>query len=328
MIRNVWKDGILGAVIGDAIGVPVEFMSREELAQNPVVGVREFGTHNQPAGTWSDDSSMLIATLDSIISCKGGINYTDIMERFGSWAMYGDYSPFGEVFDIGLSTSRALVRYGQGTKPILCGGVSEYDNGNGSLMRILPICLHACGNKYMDPVAVFLVHDVSSLTHRHDRSKIGCGIYYFLVKSIINKDESLSKCLQAGMNQAVEFYTEHTSYDNEFANYSRLFNISEFAKTNITEISSTGYVVHTLEAAVWCLANSSSYKEAVLMAVNLGEDTDTVASVTGGLAGLYYGYKDIPSEWVEGLQKRQWIESLTDEINEMKNENEMKTDTL
>jgi ADP-ribosylglycohydrolase len=107
-MSNIWKDGIWGVIVGDALGVPVEFTSREERRVDPVVDMREYGTHNQPRGTWSDDSSMTLATVDSLKS-NGDIDYKDIMDKFGVWCLYGDYTPFGELFDIGGATTRAIV---------------------------------------------------------------------------------------------------------------------------------------------------------------------------------------------------------------------------
>ena len=134
ILKKVY-DGIIGLAIGDALGVPVEFKSRQEIAENPVVSMREYGTHNQPIGTWSDDTSLTLALIDSIIE-KNKIDYVDIMDRFSNWLMYNDYTARGEVFDVGNATSRAIMNYGRGIDPLECGGISEYENGNGSLMRI------------------------------------------------------------------------------------------------------------------------------------------------------------------------------------------------
>ena len=136
-MRTVF-DGIIGLATGDALGVPVEFMERQEIAQNPVTSMREYGTHQQPKGTWSDDTSLTLALMDSIIA-KNGIVYEDIMDRFSNWLMYGDYTACGEVFDVGNATSRAIMNYGRGRNPLECGGIAEYENGNGSLMRIMLI---------------------------------------------------------------------------------------------------------------------------------------------------------------------------------------------
>ena len=308
---NIWKSGIYGLVVGDAMGVPVEFTSGEDRRINPVTDMIGYGTYNQPEGTWSDDSSMALATLVSIRD-KGKIDYKDIMDRFHDWCMYGAYTPFDEVFDIGIATSRAIMKYSNGAKPLESGGKTEWDNGNGSLMRILPVCLYIFEQqrdmKLSDDESIDIIYNCSALTHAHLRSKIACGIYYFLVKAILDKDGELIERLQQGVDNAFKYYGEST--ESELDNYNRLISLSEFKDTPESQIKSTGYVVYTLEAAIWCLVNSSSYEEVILKAVNLGDDTDTVAAITGGLAGLYYGYDNIPDKWKSKLQKREWIESL------------------
>ncbi len=312
-MSNIWKDGMLGLIVGDALGVPVEFMSRTELMKNPVTGMREYGTHHQPRGTWSDDSSMALAELDSIRTV-GTIDYTDMMERFSRWCMHGEYTPFGEVFDIGIATSRALMNYAKGMAPLESGGKTEWDNGNGSLMRILPICLYLFERQKKvctsENESIYMIHAVSALTHAHVRSQIACGIYYFLVKAILEEEGSLENRLQKGMDRAYQYYRQDLSNHRELENYKRLADLSEFKESPKEGIKSSGYVVDTLEAAVWCLLHSHSYKETVLMAVNLGEDTDTIGAVAGGLAGLYYKEEGIPQEWIQVIQRREWIEEV------------------
>ncbi|MDL2300964.1 ADP-ribosylglycohydrolase family protein [Lachnospiraceae bacterium OttesenSCG-928-D06] len=309
----IWLSAMMGLVVADALGVPVEFSTRDDLKQNPVQGMQAYGTHGQPAGTWSDDSSMTLATLDSIHSCNG-IDYKDIMDRFSGWMMYGDYTPFQYNFDIGISTSRAIINYGRGIGATECGGNTEQDNGNGSLMRILPICLYLFERQKTictsENEAIYVIHNVSALTHAHIRSQIGCGLYFFLVKAIIENSGSMIECLQMGMDKGFSYYRQDFKNYPDLEYYNRLIDLGEFKITNETNIRSSGYIVHTLEAAIWCLLNSASYEDAVLKAVNLGEDTDTVGAVTGGLAGLYYGYDNIPKVWINTIQKKDWVEEI------------------
>ncbi|EHF00302.1 ADP-ribosylglycohydrolase family protein [Enterocloster citroniae] len=301
-------DGIIGLAIGDALGVPMEFRTRQEIEVNPVSTMREYGTHGQPKGVWSDDTSLTLALLDSIIKCKG-LNYADIMDKFSSWLMYGDYTATGEVFDVGNATSRAIMSYGRGSTPLECGMVSEYENGNGSLMRILPIAFFLCSHEELSLNAqVQLIHNVSSLTHRHMRSMVGCGIYVLVAKELILGQGTLTDLVERGVHAAFAYYDAMS--EPEVAAYERLRNINKFRKLSNEEIKSSGYVIHTLEAAIWCLLNTDSYKDCVLKAVNLGDDTDTVGAVVGGLAGIYYGNKNIPLEWLDTIVNRHYIESL------------------
>ena len=138
-MNNIWLNGIMGVVVGDALGVPVEFSSRGELKINPLTKMEGYGSYDVPEGTWSDDSSMMLATLDSL---KNGYNPVDIMEKFAEWLVDGKYTPFGEAFDVGRTCLKAIMGYLKNPDITKCGGTGEHDNGNGSLMRILPICLY------------------------------------------------------------------------------------------------------------------------------------------------------------------------------------------
>ena len=136
------KDGICGLIVGDALGVPVEFEPPENLEKNPVTGMRSCGSHKQPAGTWSDDSAMTLATIASICNEKT-VDYDNIMHEFCNWYDNAEYMQVDKVFDYGIRTEKSILNYKNGTEALKCGGDSEYDNGNGSLMRILPLAFIA-----------------------------------------------------------------------------------------------------------------------------------------------------------------------------------------
>ena len=295
--------GIIGLCTADALGVPVEFTSRETLARDPVTDMRGYGTYNQPPGTWSDDTSLALCLLDGLAK---GLDYTDIMRNFAAWINKAEYTPHGEVFDVGITTRRALSRFSEGTEPLKCGGTSDSSNGNGSLMRILPIAfyLHNDGSdEFFD-----IVHNISALTHAHARSKIACGIYVSIAGSLMETPE-IKSGIYEGIKNARKYYERKKEYAGELKYYSRIFN-DGFINLPQDEINSSGYVVDTLEAAIWCLLNCDNYEDCVLKAVNLGEDTDTVAAVTGGLAGIHYGFDAIPAKWVNQLARLDYIKQL------------------
>lgn len=300
---NHYKNGIMGLVVADALGVPYEFKSREKIKQNPCVDMIGHGTFNVEAGCWSDDSSMTLATLDSL---QNGYNPIDIMNKFIDWYKKDAYTPFGEVFDMGMATGDAIDNC-LNTKDITtCGLSSEYSNGNGSLMRILPICIYAVLQQLPVEEAIQMVHETSSLTHAHIRSKIACGIYYFLVKAIIEHNDSLPIVLQKGITNAFNYYQEN----DELQHYMRIQYLNIFQQLPESVIKSGGYVVESLEASIYCLLNNNTYKDTVLHAVNLGFDTDTTAAIAGGLAGLYYTYENIPQTWLDTIKKREYNEQL------------------
>jgi ADP-ribosylglycohydrolase len=306
-LKNKILGGIFGLAVADALCVPVEFQSREELRRNPVTDMQGYGTYNQPPGTWSDDTSLTLCLLDSLTQ---GLDYTDIMQRFCSWVSKGKYTAHNEVFDVGIATRQALQRFRKGIDPLECGGTSEQDNGNGSLMRILPLAfhLHTFGGNYTLAKAVDVIHNVSSLTHAHKRSQIACGIYLIVADSLL-VELDLKKAVDSNLEKAKSCYQN----ESELKHFDKIFK-ANFAKLPEEKIKSTGYVVDTLEAALWCLLNTDNYKDCVLKAVNLGGDTDTVAAVAGGLAGVFYGVEGIPSEWLEQLARRDYIEKLCEDF--------------
>ena len=238
-----------------------------------------YGTHNQPEGTWSDDTSMVLATLDSLKSNDGKIVLKDMFERFNYWLLYGDYTAHGEVFDAGIATCKALQTGKSQT--------GEYDNGNGSLMRILPLAFVPCTDDE--------IRAVSAITHGHRISMDACVIYVHIAKRLL-AGESICEIIPT------------LQYDKPFDRLHRIDQIST------SEIKSSGYVVDTLEAALWAVSHKSnnadkekSFRNDLLDAVNLGQDTDTVGAVAGGLAGIIYGLDEV-SDWVETLQNREELE--------------------
>ena len=316
-MNDMWKRGILGVVVGDALGCPVQFESREEVANHPVTDMRGYGTFNLPEGSWTDDSSLTLALLDSI-NRTGEIDVIDVMDRFIEWLENGDYTPYGYSYDVGRGTMNAIRAFERMGDANLCGGRSERDNGNGSLMRILPACLFCIEKNLSDIEAVQIIHKVSSLTHAHIRSNISCGFYYFMAKAIVKEEGTLLERLQNGIDNGFTYYANNLGikkYQNEMEHFYRLYDLNKFKHTHINDIRSSGYVVDSLEAAVWSLITTSSFKNALLTAVNLGDDTDTVGAIAGGLAGLFYGlngHEGIPYSWINKIQRREWIIDMCD----------------
>lgn len=295
------KSVILGHAVGDALGVPAEFASRAELDAAPVTEMEGYGTYPYPAGSWSDDTSMTLCALDSL--SKGKLDWDEIMNSFSRWFNENEYTSTGECFDIGGTCMKAIVQYSLYSKPALeCGETDEHSNGNGSLMRILPFALFCEYGEYNENW-LDIIHTGSALTHAHERSKLGCGIYSIIIRKLLCRPEKAS--VYVGLKRANAVYKNHP----ELEKYKRIFE-SDFASLPEDEIKSSGYVVDTLEAALWCLLSTDNYKDCVLKAVNLGDDTDTVAAVAGGLAGALYGLDSIPEGWLKVLIKRDYIEDM------------------
>ena len=295
------KAVMIGHAVADALGVPVEFCTRESLQADPVTDMRGYGSYQVPAGAWSDDTSMSVAALDVI--ADGEIRYDEIMQNFVKWCEKGAFTPTGEMFDIGVSCRRAIQNFVWGASPLSCGLAGPYDNGNGSLMRIHPFVLMTYFRHYLRDVWEIVIENASSLTHAHARSVLACKIYAKILFALM--DHPSKESIVLALNEAKNRYAESPEYDT----YAKLFS-DDFAKTPVNEIKSSGYVLDTLEAAVWCLLTTDSYESCVLKAVNLGMDTDTVGAVAGGLAGALYGYEAIPKQWRKTLIKRKYIEEM------------------
>jgi len=298
--------GLMGLCIGDALGVPVEFTSRAERIKSPVTSMQGYGTWDVPPGTWSDDSSLTFCLAECLCD---GFSLDAIANSFCRWYDEAYWTARDEVFDVGNTTFLAIANLKQGIPPLEAGGKTENSNGNGSLMRILPMVY--CHKSLTFAELISRVHQVSCITHAHMRSQIACGIYISIAVCLLQGLEPQPAYLQ-GLENIRQIYST-SEYTLEIPHFSRVFS-GEIDKLPLEEIRSSGYVIDTLEASLWCLLNSSNYAEAVLKAVNLGGDTDTTAAVTGGLAGIYYGVENIPSEWISQIARKQDIIDLAERL--------------
>lgn len=301
--KDYCKDILLGVAVGDALGVPVEFKSRQEILQQPVTDMIGYGTYGLPAGTWSDDASLTFCLADALVS---GYDLQKIADNFVQWRYHNFWAARGEVFDVGIGTQQAIERLTKGTRPDLAGGFDTSSNGNGSLMRILPLLCYIKDRSIAERFA--LTKEVSAITHGHIRSAIACFYYLEFARKLLTGVELL-KIYRDLKVEVTEYLNSTAIVKAEIAVFDDLLN-GDVAATNIDDIKSTGYVLDTLKASIWCLLNSSSYSEAVLKAVNLGDDTDTTAAVTGGLAALKYGFETIPQNWITVLARNNDIEDL------------------
>jgi ADP-ribosylglycohydrolase len=267
-MNELYRRGMYGLAIGDAVGLPYQFLGRDEFVCTDMDG---HGTYDMPAGTWSDDTSMAVATAHSLALNGGKVDVDDIRRRFLMWLREENYI-IDICYDVGGTTWRSLTT----GRP----GMEVNDNGNGSLMRILPLAFTDCDDED--------IRKVSGITHGHWIACTGCVIYIGIARRLI-KGEILADIVKT------------LDYDYP---YHRLAKLAEIPRN---EVKSTGYVVDTLEAALWSLLHTDNYRDAILTAVNLGYDTDSVAAVAGGLAGIMYG---VDQEWYERLRGKEVIDQI------------------
>lgn len=299
---------LFGVAVGDALGVPVEFRGREYFKNHPVTGMTGYGTHHQPPGTWSDDSSLTFCLAEALTH---PFDPEVIGQTFIRWYREGYWAAGERLFDIGGATHEAIHRLIGGVPAASAGGDDETDNGNGSLMRIAPLVFHIAGKPVAERFEITRL--VSSITHAHIRSVIACFYYLEFCRGILSGQDKFAiyHQLKGDINR---FALDYPLPPYEIRQFERLLQHDIFSLGEDT-IESSGYVVHTLEASVWCLLTTGTYSEAVLKAVNLGGDTDTTAAVTGGLAGLLYGYDAIPADWIHLLVKKEAIADLAERFN-------------
>ena len=304
------KAGIIGLAVGDAMGVPLEFCMREKLMKNPTTEMKGYGSHDVPKGSWSDDTSMTLATIDSI-SKNGKIVPSDIANNFIEWMRNAKYTPTEKVFDIGRTTLQALARCElMVEKAEEAGGNGEMDNGNGSLMRILPLAYYCYSKKMEDEEILKEVKVVSSITHRHEISIMGCYIYTLFAIELL-KGKSFKDAYKKIKRTNYSYFS-----NNCIHRYDRILK-NNIAKYKIDDISSQGYVVSTLEATLWVLFNTKNYNQAIIRAINLGNDTDTIGACVGGLAGISYGLDSINEVWKKDLLKYEYICRICEEFDKI-----------
>lgn len=290
---------LLGLAVGDAVGTTVEFCERDSFP--PVKDMVGGGPFQLPSGAWTDDTSMALCLGSSLVE-RGCFDAKDQMDRYVSWWKQGYHSSTGRCFDIGITTRQALGRFQQNNEP-MAGDTNEFSAGNGSIMRLAPVPLFY----YPDEEAVVRwAGESSRTTHGALECIESCQLLAAMIHAALSgrsKDEVLlsSKpgCFQSPKVQAIA--------------------AGVYRNKTIDQIKGTGYVIDCLEASAWCFWQTSSWKEAVLLAVNLGDDADTTGAVCGQLAGAFYGEEAIPTEWLSRLVMAKEIGKLAERLNGPKN---------
>lgn len=305
---EIIKGAVLGHAVGDALGMPWETAARGTLSLHreltcasgvlPMIGhARGMPAHwyreGNPAGTWTDDTSTVLAEMESVVRL-GRVDPDDIMNNLCRWYFDAEFTPFGETLGEGRRTVAALSRFRAGVPAASCGGTDISDNGNGSLMRMLPFV-------FLSPMLErdgVTIRELSSLTHGHDISVMACEIFVDFARLIAEGEKTRSAL---------------ASLSGLPAPFDRLAVIDRLPRE---EIKSTGFVVDTLEAALFCFAVTDTFEDCVLTAVDLCGDTDTVAAISGGLAGMH---REVPGVWRGQLAREEYISSLSEQFASLAN---------
>jgi ADP-ribosylglycohydrolase len=304
ILKDRYRGSLLGLTVGDALGASIEFMTPGSF--EPVSGMRGGGPFRLEPGQWTDDTSLALCLAESLAECRD-FDAADQMKRYLRWYDHGYMSSTGYCFDIGRTTARALNKFRETRNPF-CGPIERFSAGNGSIMRLASVPLFYSAEPEK---AVFYSGKSSRTTHGSELAIDACRYMGGIIAGAINgagKDELLS-----GLYSPVKGLWEKQPLCAE------IFEIASgsFRRKNPPEIRGTGYVVESLEAALWAFYNSSSFEEGCLMAVNLGDDADTTAAVYGQIAGAFYGVRAIPEKWLDMLSMRDLIENLADRLFEV-----------
>ncbi len=316
MEENKVIDALLGVAVGDALGVPYEFKSKTDMQIEPAVGMNGYGTHNQPPGTWSDDSSLTFCLAESLVKTY---DLEDIARNFIRWRDNAYWTADNEVFDIGITTNAAISEL----KQIISSGQiqelknlknygDEYDNGNGSLMRIMPLLFYIKGKNCKDQFEI--VWEVSALTHKHIRAAMSCMIYLKFAENLLRKEDK-SAAYAKTRKQIIKLWNDIDFPEDEKLHFEKLIQ-NDIRNTPFDDLKSGGYVLEVLESSFWFFLNNNNYRDTVLSIINIGHDTDTSAAIAGGLAGLYYGQKGIPENWLNALARVNDIKRLGQRLHE------------
>lgn len=291
--------GVWGHLVGDAVGVPYEFKPPSTIK---AVKFGAIGTHRQPAGTWSDDGSLMLAQLDSLLAV--GFDPADFGRRAVDWYRRGRYTPDDEGrFDVGTTTSVALRALEGGADAGSSGPSNEHSNGNGSLMRILPLAL--VDRDVTDDVLADRAHRLSRVTHGTVRAQVACALYVLVARHLL-RGEPRTDALAAAKARLREIYHDGDDHGSHLA---ALDHLAAWPTRQ-----GKGRVWDSFWSAWYAFADATDYRGAVERAVRYGNDTDTTAAIAGGLAGIRFGVDGIPPDWLDGMRGRDLVAPLVDKL--------------
>ena len=302
------QNATYGFIIGDIIGVPYEFKIRKTFNCTDMRASSFHDAHSVlPLGSWSDDTSLMLSVLDALSlsdACKKEI-YEKFKENAIGWMYHGKFTNHGDdiPYDIGNSCCAGITAMKLGrTNPKADKSVS-----NGGLMRILPLAFlpYEKDEEILDFIKLF-----NKDSHNSQISHIGCLIYIKFAQELVKNSEKIVKISEKSAENALKSAINGISEAYKIPEYQRIWDLS-IINADINTIKSSGYIVDTLEASIWSHMNSVSFEDAVLTAVNLGDDTDTVGAIAGGLAGIYYD--DIPQRWIDNIRKREIVDRMCEE---------------
>ena len=300
-LRDGVRGALIGLAVGDALGTTLEFKAPGSF--RPIDDIMGGGPFNLAPGQWTDDTSMALCLADSLLAC-GGLDATDQMRRYLRWWRDGYRSSTGRCFDIGNTVSDALLRFLE-TGNAEAGSTDPQSAGNGSLMRLAPVPIFYCGSPLH---AIDAAANMSRTTHGAAEAVDACRYFCGLLLGALVGDSKARLC------EPLYHPTRGHWGEHELAPAVSAVAAGSFREKQPPDIRGTGYVVRSLEAALWAFWHSSDFRSGAVAAVNLGDDADTTGAIYGQLAGAYYGESAIPHPWFYRLYEGEGIRALADEL--------------
>ncbi len=303
-----FEEIVLGFAIGDALGLPVEGLPRRALVVEPVSNYTVGGPHNVNIGTWSDDTSMLLAAIDAI---DKEIIYSKFLSKLNCFIKKSKYCSMDKAFDISEITLNAITNFSLGIDALLCGATDSSSSTNSSMNRMIPIAYYLMVNNLNKDAEFEIIRKTTIITHNIPKVIISNAIYFYICKNLL-MNKSKIESIKEAIDYVMEYYLNNELFINEFnTTFKRLLDINSFMNFNENEISSTNYTVDTLESVIWCFLNTQTYKGALIKCVNLGHDTDGITALCAALCSIYYGLEEVPYFWKQKLVKRELILDIT-----------------
>ncbi|MBN3807697.1 ADP-ribosylglycohydrolase family protein [Paraburkholderia sp. Ac-20347] len=293
------RGGLFGLLIGDALGVPYEFHSAASIPESNAIEMTppvdfERAHAGVPPGTWSDDGAQALALRDALQRNRE-LDLDTFAANLLDWIQRGAFTPDGKVFDVGLQTQRAFERLRAGAPAASAGPDDERDNGNGSLMRCLPVVLVTTSHDE----AIHLARKQSLVTHGHARAQLTCALYCVTALGIL-EGLSAADAVRAAEDELLKRYAD-TPDEAE---------LKIVLDGRFDAPQGSGYVVDSFWSAIHCVLSTRCYEDCVKRAISLGNDTDTTAAIAGGLAGIVYGEDAIPARWMDALQRKAFVDGM------------------
>ena len=310
--RNMMYDGILGFAVGDTLGVPIKNTNRSKLRLEPVEDMFGYGYYGVPTGTWSENTSLMLSTIDSIVE-NDSIDYDDLIMKMMNLGKYGNFKNSSNIFKLSDANMNTIYNYKSGLSTFECGNSVFTDCS--CLSRIVPIVYYLNSMEYTFEEDVSLINDICSISHMNEINKLGCMIFTDYTKQLlggVGKLEALNFIRNREYNK---FYSDYC-----ISLYDRILN-EDFSNLNMYLIKSDNDIVNTLESCLWSFINGNSYEECLVKGINLGNNTDMIGAITGLWCGIFYGNYYLPKKWFDKLKGKDMLNYMCLEFNDILNRN-------